>query len=169
MQSKQSQEKLLTFNINMSQLCPCFIHGGEELIIYIMWKHLSFDGPPTSSTHSSCAAKNGISSWPLQAHTGQDAFHLTDRMGWVQLDWQHRIVHHYGADNEGHPCAPWYTTQAGGAQRRSVVHNIVLTVEVVHNIGLTNPHRQSVTVSSKSVKETGRKNRLFDFFGLSTF
>ena len=34
----------------------------------------------------------------------------------------------------GPPCAPWCTMQVGGAQCRSVVHNIV-----VHNVGLTTP------------------------------
>ena len=36
--------------------------------------------------------------------------------------------------------SPLFTmTQVGGAQCRSIVHNIVCTIEVVHNVGSTNP------------------------------
>ena len=38
------------------------------------------------------------------------------------------------------PCAPWCTTEVGGAQCMSKVHNIALYyIAVVHRIGPTNP------------------------------
>ena len=45
----------------------------------------------------------------------------------------------------GPPCAPWCTTQVSGAQHRPVADNVVLyyTHEVVHNIGLTNPDKET--------------------------
>ncbi len=47
---------------------------------------------------------------------------LTDR----QPDWQHQIVHHLGGGSLGLPPAPWCTTEVGGAQCRSIVHNVAL-------------------------------------------
>ncbi len=43
----------------------------------------------------------------------------------------------------GPPCSPWRTTEVGSVQRRLVVHNVVLYVEVVHNICLTTPDTQT--------------------------
>ena len=44
-------------------------------------------------------------------------------------------------DIVGPPCAPWCTMQVDGSQCRSLVHNVALSCEVVHNIGPTNTKR----------------------------